>query len=239
MFWEALTYCPGAQCLTQGLHKYFQICCTWEETYFSTVWNHKTKITSIGRYLLNTDSYEFGFICLQSSENVWVTDAASFATEPGSPEHSCRSLCDRKRAVHDRSWQSPASNVSPVILPQNLFHFLREFPSGLLYSLLFINLLESNENLQTTTKGNALDGRCPSLHRQAHKIMSVWIERVRIQQYVNQEIPDAQAGFRKGRGIRDQIANIRWILEKAREFQKNIYFCFIDCTKAFDGVENS
>ena len=69
----------------------------------------------------------------------------------------------------------PISNVSPVILPQNLFHFLREFPSGLLYSLLFINLLESNENLQTT-KGNALDGRCPSFHRQAHKIMSVWIE---------------------------------------------------------------
>ena len=52
--------------------------------------------------------------------------------------------------------------------------------------------------------------------------------QAKLQQYVNWEIPDVQAGFRKGRGTRDQIANIRWILEKAREFQKNIYFCFID-----------
>ena len=53
-----------------------------------------------------------------------------------------------------------------------------------------------------------------------------------LQQYVNQELPDVQTRFRKGRGTRDQIANIRWIMEKAREFQKNIYFCFIDCAKA-------
>ena len=58
----------------------------------------------------------------------------------------------------------------------------------------------------------------------------------RLQQYVNYEIPDVQAGFRKGRGTRDQIANIRWIIEKAREFQKTIYFCFIDYAKAFDCV---
>ena len=58
----------------------------------------------------------------------------------------------------------------------------------------------------------------------------------RLQQYVNRELPDVQAGFRKGRGSRDQIANIRWIMEKAREFQKNIYFCFIDYAKAFDSV---
>ena len=57
------------------------------------------------------------------------------------------------------------------------------------------------------------------------------------QQYVNRELPDVQAGFRKGRGNRDQIANIRWIMEKAREFQKNIYFCFIDYAKAFDWVD--
>ena len=55
-----------------------------------------------------------------------------------------------------------------------------------------------------------------------------------LQQYVNHELPDVQAGFRKGRGTRDQIANICWIMEIAREFQKNIYFCFIDYTKAFD-----
>ena len=59
------------------------------------------------------------------------------------------------------------------------------------------------------------------------------ILQARLQQYVNRELPDVQAGFRKGRGIRDQIANIHWIIKKAREFQKNIYFCFIDYAKAF------
>ena len=59
------------------------------------------------------------------------------------------------------------------------------------------------------------------------------ILQVRLQQYVNHELPDVQAGFRKGRGTRDQIANICWIMEKAREFQKNIYFCFIDYAKVF------
>ena len=60
------------------------------------------------------------------------------------------------------------------------------------------------------------------------------ILQARLQQYVNRELPDVQAGFRKSRGTRDQIANICWIREKAREFQKNIYFCFIDYAKAFD-----
>ena len=64
------------------------------------------------------------------------------------------------------------------------------------------------------------------------------ILQARLQQYVNRELPDVQAGFRKGRGTRDQIANIRWIIEKAREFQKNIYFCFINYAKAFDGVDH-
>ena len=59
------------------------------------------------------------------------------------------------------------------------------------------------------------------------------ILQARLQQYVNCELPDVQAGFRKGRGTRNQIANIHWIMEKAREFQKNIYFCFIDYAKAF------
>ena len=60
-----------------------------------------------------------------------------------------------------------------------------------------------------------------------------------LQQYVNHELPDVQAGFRKGRGTRDEIANIRWIMEKAREFQKHIYFCFIDYAKAFDCVDHN
>ena len=65
------------------------------------------------------------------------------------------------------------------------------------------------------------------------------IFQARLQQYVNRELADVQAGFRKGRGIRDQIANIRWINEKAREFQKNIYFCFIDYVKTFDCVDHN
>ena len=65
------------------------------------------------------------------------------------------------------------------------------------------------------------------------------ILQARLQQYVNRELPDVQACFRKGRGNRDQIANICWIIEKAREFQKNIYFCFIDYAKAFDCVDQT
>ena len=72
----------------------------------------------------------------------------------------------------------------------------------------------------------------------ATKVM-LKILQARLQQYMNRELPDVQAGFRKGRGTRDQIANIRWITEKAREFQKNIYFCFIDYAKAFDCVDHN
>ena len=67
-----------------------------------------------------------------------------------------------------------------------------------------------------------------------HKIL-----QARLQQYLNHESPDVQAGFRKGRGTRDQIANIHWIINKARAFQKNMYFCFIDYAKAFDCVDHN
>ena len=72
----------------------------------------------------------------------------------------------------------------------------------------------------------------------ASKVM-LKILQARLQQYVNHELPDVQAGFRKGKRTRDQIANIRWIMEKARELQKNIYFCFIDYAKAFDCVDHN
>ena len=72
-----------------------------------------------------------------------------------------------------------------------------------------------------------------ALISRASKVM-LKILQPRLQQRVNSELPDVQAGFRKGRGARDQIPNIRWLIEKAREFQKNIYFCFIDYTEAFD-----
>ena len=78
------------------------------------------------------------------------------------------------------------------------------------------------KNAQTTTQ----------LHS-SHTLVMLKILQARLQQDVNREVPDVQAGFRKGRGTRDQIASISWIMEKAREFQKNIYFCFIDYAKAF------
>ena len=65
------------------------------------------------------------------------------------------------------------------------------------------------------------------------------ILQARLQQYVNEELPDVQAGFRKVRGTRDEIANIRWIIEKEREFHQNVYFCFIDYTKAFDCMDHT
>ena len=90
-------------------------------------------------------------------------------------------------------------------------------------------------------KGNAKECsnyRIIAFISHASKVM-LKILQARLQQYVNHELPDVQAGFRKGRGTRDQIANIHCIIEKAREFQKNIYFCFIDYAKAFDCVDNN
>ena len=113
-----------------------------------------------------------------------------------------------------------------------------------------------------TTHSNILAWRIPQTE-ESHGLQSIWLHRVghdwsnlaaavahaskamlkilqaRLQQYMNRELPDIQAGFRKGRGTRNQIANIHWITGKAREFQKNIYFCFIDYTKAFDCVDHN
>ena len=90
-------------------------------------------------------------------------------------------------------------------------------------------------------KGNAKD--CSDYHTivlisHASKVI-LKILQARFQQYMNHELPDIQSGFRKGRRTRDQIANMSWIMETAREFQKNIYFCFIDCAKAFESVDHN
>ena len=102
-------------------------------------------------------------------------------------------------------------------------------------------LIYQTPELLCSEKGNAKEcsNYCTiALISLASRIM-LKILQTRLQQYVNREIPDVQAGFRKGRGTRDQIANICWIREKAREFQKNIYFCFIDYAKAFDCVDHN
>ena len=95
--------------------------------------------------------------------------------------------------------------------------------------------------IQIPKKSNAK--QCSNYHTialisHASKVV-LEILQVRLRQYVNHELPDVQAGFRKGRGTRDQITNIHWIMEKAREFQKNIYFSFVDYAKAFDCVDHN
>ena len=95
--------------------------------------------------------------------------------------------------------------------------------------------MEKSGFIPIPKKGNAKEcsNYCTiALVSHASKVM-LKILQARLQQYVNQELPDVQAGFRKGKGTRDQIANIHWIIEKAREFQKNVYFCFINYAKAF------
>ena len=87
-------------------------------------------------------------------------------------------------------------------------------------------------------KGNAKEGSSVALISHASKVM-LKITQARLQQYVNRELPDIQAGFRKSKGTRGQIANICWIIKKAREFQKNIYFCFIDYAKDCDCVDHN
>ena len=90
-------------------------------------------------------------------------------------------------------------------------------------------------------KGNAKECsnyRTIALISHTSKVMLKFLQ-ARLQQYMNHELPDVQAGFRKARGTRDQTANIRWVIEKGREFQKNIYFCFIDYAKAFDCVDHN
>ena len=101
--------------------------------------------------------------------------------------------------------------------------------------------LEKLVFISIPNKGNAKE--CSNYHTialisHASKVM-LKILQARLQQYMDRELPDVQAGFRKSRGTRDQIANIRWIIEKAREFQKNIYFLFIDYAKAFDCVDHN
>ena len=118
-------------------------------------------------------------------------------------------------------------------IPVELFQILKDDAVKVLHSV-----WKRSVFVPIPKKGNAKECsnyRTIALISHGSKVM-LKILQARLQQYVNRELPDVQAGFRKGRGIRDQIANIRWIMEKAREFQKNICFCFIDYAKAFDCV---
>ena len=134
-------------------------------------------------------------------------------------------------------------------IPFELFQILKDEAVKVLYSICQQNWKTQQWPqdwkmfvfIPISKKGNAKE--CSNyftiaLISHASKVM-LKILQVRLQQYVNHELPDIQAGIRKGRRTRDQIANICWIMEKAREFQKNIYFCFIDCAKASDCIDHN
>ena len=99
-------------------------------------------------------------------------------------------------------------------------------------------LIHKDLRVQSQRKAMPKNAQTTAQLHSSHTLVMFKILQARLQQYVNRELPDVQAGFRKGRGTRDQIANICWITEKAREFQENIYFCFVDYAKAFDCVDH-
>ena len=134
-------------------------------------------------------------------------------------------------------YKNPTANIFSGIIAK-AFLLRLEYP---VWSFLFKTELEVLLSGITHTKLShsvRRETNCIYSHVMWCKVM-LKILQARLQQYVNCELPDVQAGFRKGRGTRDQIANIRWFMEKAREFQKSIYFCFIDYAKAFDCVDHN
>ena len=160
------------------------------------------------------------------------------------------------RVGHDRSNLAVAAAVGSITtnkasggdgIPAELFQILKDDAVKVLHSICQQIWKtqqwpqDSKRSVFIPKKGNAKEcsNYCTvALISHASKVM-LKILQARLQQYVNRELPDAQAGFRKSRGTRDQIANIHWIIEKAREFQKNIYFCFIDYATAFDCVDHN
>ena len=132
-------------------------------------------------------------------------------------------------------------------IPVELFQILKDDAAKVMHSICQ-QIWETQQwpqdwkrSVFTPKKGNAKECSnygTTALISHASKVM-LKILQARFQQYVNRELSDVQAGFRKDRGTRDQSANIRWIMEKAREIQKNIYFCFIDYAKAFDCVDHN
>ena len=154
--------------------------------------------------------------------------------------------CEVKRALESITTNKASGSDG---IPVELFHILKDDAVKVLYSISqqIWKTQQWPQNWKTSVsipipkKGNVKECsnyRTIALISHACKVM-LKILQARLQQYMNRELSDVQAGFRKGKGTRDQIANIRWIIEKAREFQKNIYFCFIDYAKAFDYVDHN
>ena len=132
-------------------------------------------------------------------------------------------------------------------IPVELFQILKDDPVKVLHSICqqIWNSAVATGLEKISFHSSPKERQCQKMFKLPHDCIYLTCHKVmlkilqgRFQQYVNHELPDVQAGFRKGRGTRGQIANIHWIIEKAREFQKNVYFCFIDCAKAFDCMDH-
>ena len=136
---------------------------------------------------------------------------------------------DTERGTGGMNWEIEMDISDPMYKIHILLHFIHRTKSVyFIHGIRCVHL-----NLMPNNAKECSNYRTIGLISHASKVM-LKILQARLQQYVNRELPDVQASFRKGRGTRDQIANIRWIMEKAREFQKNIYFWFIDYAKAVD-----
>ena len=110
-------------------------------------------------------------------------------------------------------------------------------PANLENSAVAIGLFSFQYQRKAMPKNAQTTAQLHSSHNAIKAMLKIL--QARLQQYVNRGLPDVQAGFRKGRGTRDEVADIHWIIKQAREFQKNIYFCFTDCAKAFDCVDHN
>ena len=172
-------------------------------------------------------------------ESTGSREADFISWGPWALEHRVSS-CSARTLLLCSIWDLPGPGVKPCKLhwqvdssPLDQQGSLPIFISSFVTTLCGGAILGTRETRDSTA----------NIHRIIEKAngskMMLKILQARLQQYVNHEFPDVQTGFRKGRGTRDQIANIRWIVKKEREFQKNIYFCFIDYAKAFDFVDHS
>ena len=172
---------------------------------------------------------------------------ASTVCEPRTSR--CSSWIQKRQRNRRPNCQHPLNHRKSQRIPVELFQILKDDAVKVLHSICqqiwktqqWSQDWKMSVFIPVPKKGNAKE--CSKYHTIAlishtSKVM-LKILQARLQQYVNHELPDVQAGFRKGRGTRDQIANLRWIIKKAREYQKNIYFCFIDYAKAFICVDHN
>ena len=154
-------------------------------------------------------------------------------------------------SLHPNEWTVESITMNKASggdgIPVELFQILKDDAVKVLHSICqqiwkpqqWPQDWKKSVSFQSQSKAMPKNTQTTAQFHSSHMLVMFQILQARLQQYANCEIPNVQAGFRKGRGTRDQIANIHWIMEKAREFQENIYFCFINYAKAFDYMDHN